>query len=62
MSLKEIPYSPSRRTAPKAGVLVFGGEATTGDTAQGFSTGDVVTGGIYAFDVGGDNLVDLWHI
>ena len=34
--------------------LAFGGTATSGDFARGTSTGNVSTGGVYAFDVGGD--------
>ena len=39
------------------GTLDFGGTAETGDFARGLSTGNVTTGGIYAFDVGSLNVI-----
>ncbi len=39
------------------GDLAFGGSATTGDFARGSSSGSVSTGGIYAFDVGGGDII-----
>ena len=35
----------------------FGDTLTSGDFARGSSTGSVTTGGIYAFDVGGGNII-----
>ena len=39
------------------GTLDFGGTAATGDFARGLSTGNVTTGGIYAFDAGSLNII-----
>lgn len=39
----------------------FGGTHTTGDYARGASAGNVVSGGIYGFDVGGGDRVLGWQ-
>lgn len=39
------------------GDLAFGGSASTGDYARGPSNGQVSIGGVYAFNVGGANVV-----
>ena len=44
-----------RVTGMSDGQILPGGTHTTGDFARGYSTGGVITGGIYAFGVGGGN-------
>ena len=39
------------------GNSTFAGSHTSGDFARGSSTGGVTTGGVYAFDVGGGNVI-----
>lgn len=41
------------------GDLLFGGTGTTGDYARGTSIGGVGTGGVYAFDIGGNTALGV---
>ncbi|MBN1217568.1 MAG: hypothetical protein JXM69_01465, partial [Anaerolineae bacterium] len=41
------------------GDLLFGDSQTTGDFARGPSAGGVTTGGVYAFDVGGNTILGV---
>ena len=44
-------------TGASDGTLNYGGEATTGDFARGASSGGVTTGGVYAFNIGGGDII-----
>ena len=39
------------------GDLLFGGSAATGDLARGITTGNITSGGLYAFDNSGNTAV-----
>lgn len=46
-----------RATGMSDGTVLYGGTATTGDYARGQSSGGVTTGGVYAFDTDGTNII-----
>lgn len=55
-SATQLDSNTYRATGLSDGDGAFGGVHDTGDFARGSSTGGVVSGGIYAFDVGGGNF------